>query len=373
MPKRLKNIVSDFDDCDDIDERKRKKGASEDVENEENEQCLETNGILRQHLQKGNMNMNRGESNENAFSALSEDNEADEKFEGNSIVKSELLFEDHPLVKCEAEPWEFNTVKEELDDDMTLDESEVLPKNTQLSNASNCQAFDMDEQLIELVRERPELYDMGSSRYSDNTHKSLVWEDIGNKLNKSAYECKQRWMSLRSKYRRILLKRKGKNGQTGTVVEKWRLEEHMEFLTSFTRDKTRFSSSQCSDILKDDKKLCSEDVQDETGSTIVTNTPSSSLETNSKCDETPAAKQKKILNPKPNETASATLMRYILDEKIKEEKLSQDPVELFFKGIAATVKSFTPNDQHQIKKQIYFLVSDMEEKYINWNQERTTH
>ena len=43
----------------------------------------------------------------------------------------------------------------------------------------------MEELLIELVREKPELYDMSSTLYSDNIHKNKVWDEIGRTLNKS--------------------------------------------------------------------------------------------------------------------------------------------------------------------------------------------
>lgn len=34
----------------------------------------------------------------------------------------------------------------------------------------------MDELLIEFVRGKPELYDMGSNHYSDNVYKNKIWE-----------------------------------------------------------------------------------------------------------------------------------------------------------------------------------------------------
>lgn len=42
----------------------------------------------------------------------------------------------------------------------------------------------MDKQLIEFVREKPEMYDVSSSGYSDNMYKNKAWEERGKKRNK---------------------------------------------------------------------------------------------------------------------------------------------------------------------------------------------
>lgn len=41
----------------------------------------------------------------------------------------------------------------------------------------------MDEQLIELVREHQEIYDMSHKKYMDTHHKNKVWNEIGETLN----------------------------------------------------------------------------------------------------------------------------------------------------------------------------------------------
>jgi hypothetical protein len=43
----------------------------------------------------------------------------------------------------------------------------------------------MDEELIELVLKREELYDMGNKKYGHSVWKEKVWGQIGEELNKS--------------------------------------------------------------------------------------------------------------------------------------------------------------------------------------------
>lgn len=43
--------------------------------------------------------------------------------------------------------------------------------------------FYAGEQLIELVRNKPELYDLKCPRYSDNISKRSAWNEIGSQLN----------------------------------------------------------------------------------------------------------------------------------------------------------------------------------------------
>lgn len=43
-------------------------------------------------------------------------------------------------------------------------------------------ACKMDEQMIELVREHEELYDMSHRKYMDTPHKNKLWDEIGQTL-----------------------------------------------------------------------------------------------------------------------------------------------------------------------------------------------
>lgn len=42
-----------------------------------------------------------------------------------------------------------------------------------------------DDKLIELVRSYEELYNMTAKKYRDNVHKDMLWQKIGDELNKT--------------------------------------------------------------------------------------------------------------------------------------------------------------------------------------------
>jgi hypothetical protein len=88
-------------------------------------------------------------------------------------------------------------------------------------------------------------------------------------------------------------------------------------------------------------------------------------------EQTPASAKHKFKNKlfrgtlkrpryKP-ETESAVLMKYLVesDEKRQAEP-SVDPIDAFFKSIAATVKAFSPYHQNICKSRIFAVVSEME-------------
>lgn len=74
-------------------------------------------------------------------------------------------------------------------------------------------------------------------------------------------------------------------------------------------------------------------------------------------------------------TASATLMKYIIDQKKNEEEHQEkDELYHFFEGIKKTVTRFSPRDVHLAKTKIFDIVSEIEATYLNNEiSESTTH
>ncbi|KAL4152914.1 hypothetical protein QTP88_000747 [Uroleucon formosanum] len=67
-------------------------------------------------------------------------------------------------------------------------------------------------------------------------------------------------------------------------------------------------------------------------------------------------------NNKP-QTASSVLMKYILDNETNDEPKATSyahPIDTFFQGLAATVKTFSPEYQHMAKNKLFGIVSDLE-------------
>jgi hypothetical protein len=61
------------------------------------------------------------------------------------------------------------------------------------------------------------------------------------------------------------------------------------------------------------------------------------------------------------ETASAVLMKYLVESyKERQAELPVDPMDAFFRSIAATVKTFSPYHQNICKSRIFEIVSEVE-------------
>ncbi|XP_076056534.1 uncharacterized protein LOC143034410 [Oratosquilla oratoria] len=81
--------------------------------------------------------------------------------------------------------------------------------------------------------------------------------------------------------------------------------------------------------------------------------------------------RRKRKNSKENHNNSLdTLMRYLVEKK--KEEHAPEPIDTFFSLMAATVKKFSPADQHFMKTKVFTLVSEIEGRYI-YNQNAQTH
>uniref|UniRef100_A0A6P7F6Y0 Uncharacterized protein LOC114327210 n=1 Tax=Diabrotica virgifera virgifera TaxID=50390 RepID=A0A6P7F6Y0_DIAVI len=237
-----------------------------------------------------------------------------------------------------------------------------------------------DEMLIELVRCHEELYNQGDRLYFDAIHKNKLWKDISIKLNKTPEECKQRWESLRSQYRKICKARETKTGQAAIKRKKWRYEEELAFLLPYMKDKERISSfPDIAENASDMEHLNEDSIHDENEggngeaeqntSQSVSTTPVSVPSTSGIITKKSA--QKKTTRTS-KESASAVLMQYILSKKEEEQREPQNPkkdhIDLFFDSIKATVRNFSPADYQLAKRIIFNTVSDIENKYIVANE-----
>lgn len=146
----------------------------------------------------------------------------------------------------------------------------------------------------------------------------------------------------------------------------------MSFLKPFMKDKPRVTPFQFCDSFGKEEESCGDDIEGnhectDSGEVSICNSQQDTFNTrnNFNTDYWSLISKKEEIGQTADEITGQSVMKYILEQKNKEERSAEDPMGIFFAGIAATVKSFTPTDQHIIKKQIFQLVSDMEEKYVN--------
>ncbi|XP_076030767.1 uncharacterized protein LOC143018976 [Oratosquilla oratoria] len=219
-----------------------------------------------------------------------------------------------------------------------------------------------DEMLIELVKGKPELYDLTSLYYSDNMAKRRSWVEISRQLGCEGSKCKERWECLRSQYRKHKSK-KTKSGQAADGCQKWKYEDQMSFLFAFMKDRTRVTSLQ-----KAENEAENSDNSEHDG----TQEREVSDEAVGVAEDSPTLPQQERLTRKrktqENNSASATLIRYLVEKK--KEEHAPETINAFFSLMANTVKKFSPADQHYIKTKVFLLVNEIEGKYIHYQSEQ---
>ncbi|XP_044760163.1 transcription factor Adf-1-like [Coccinella septempunctata] len=243
-----------------------------------------------------------------------------------------------------------------------------------------------NEKLIELVKSYPFLYDLADRRYGDSERKNVAWKEIADQLHLPEKYCRKSWALLRDSYRRALKKRK-ECGQPEEKRRKWRYEVEMSFLLPFLRERSTTNTeifhenndsgdgenSSCEDnegksasldvssqgtVLPKQEQICDETVAEPSLSTE-RQTFSEPSENNRPLLKRARVRQKTRFQS-TNETLSNSLMKFILENKAKNDDIQQ-----FFESIATTVRSFPPRDRAIAKAKVFDVISEMEIDILN--------
>ncbi|XP_035223770.1 uncharacterized protein LOC118196425 [Stegodyphus dumicola] len=92
------------------------------------------------------------------------------------------------------------------------------------------------ENLIPLVRSKPEIWDHSHTHYTSKDVKLQAWMYIANKLNSTPDLAKSRWTNLRDLFRRELkksLKMAQETGDPSAYIPKWKHFKSMMFLKEY--------------------------------------------------------------------------------------------------------------------------------------------
>jgi hypothetical protein len=149
-----------------------------------------------------------------------------------------------------------------------------------------------------------------------------------------------------------------KSGQSATVkIPKWKYSDEMSFVRPYLRERDTVTNLEI-------------DVKGETDEEELLQAESEHDGAAEKEEQTPASAKNKFENKifrgtkRPRhqpETASALLIKYLVESD--KERLAEppvDPIDAFFKSIAATVKTFSPYHQNICKSRIFEIVSEVE-------------
>ena len=75
-------------------------------------------------------------------------------------------------------------------------------------------------------------------------------------------------------------------------------------------------------------------------------------------------RQNQVSSVQPSASASQTLMEYIINNKKNAENI--DPIDAFFKGLAPTIKRFSPYYQHLARARIFQVVQELEWEQLSF-------
>ncbi|XP_025195660.1 variant-silencing SET domain-containing protein-like [Melanaphis sacchari] len=240
------------------------------------------------------------------------------------------------------------------------------------------------EMLIELVRERKCLYDMSEKNYSDHQLKENLWREIASTLKEPVENCKKSWTNLRDAFRRAAKKSVTKSGQKSKNIKKWKYEDEMSFLRPHMKERDSISNIESmvtdDDDSDDNEDQCEEsdnlnsssedthEVQSIQSPNSLTSTPQPFRKPVSK--NSSVSKKKIKLSDNYPESASKTLMQYIIQQKENETKSKEDEKNLdvndkFFSSMCSMVKQFSSYHQHVARSKIFSIVSELELQHIN--------
>ncbi|XP_063370307.1 uncharacterized protein LOC134658552 [Cydia amplana] len=193
----------------------------------------------------------------------------------------------------------------------------------------------LDLKLLGLVKENCILYNTKHPRYLDFDAREVVWQKIGDALNRSDQVCKARWINIRDMMRRKIRERL-RNPQHRSYNYKY--EEEMSFMIPYFKD-SNTSNEEYTDFIEED-------------------TP---------CDEiSPSDVFADVESYQPKESKPV-----ISNMKPKEDFPNQyqdlnptDPIDVFLITIGSTLRRFSPYYLNQAKSKIFQVVQDYELQQI---------
>jgi len=167
------------------------------------------------------------------------------------------------------------------------------------------------------------------------------------------------------------------SGQKTKYIKKWKYADEMEFLKPHMKE--RDSISNIDVVTDDDDEVLSHSddeeiqVEGENSVSFENNIQNAETSFNTPAPVQPRQKKLKKTNSlKPPETASSTLMKYIIEQKKSEQSnpttSKSDAMDQFFSSMCSTAKQFSPYFQHIAKTKVFQIISELELQQLRQNQ-----
>lgn len=213
--------------------------------------------------------------------------------------------------------------------------------------------------------------------------------------------CKQRWTNIRDQYKKCLKSQKTSTGQAAKKIKLYKFFEQLQFLNGVDEDRDKIenfverseimpslpsditqSMSNDSDINQESNSQSHKDIIASPSLTSFALSPAAPLSSATNEQGEPPSdlpiqepqrnpRLKKNMSAPVPESASATLMKYVLMNRNKNteiiEKEERHPIDAFLQGLAPTLKSFSPYLQHLAKGQIFQVIHNLELQQLTEN------
>ncbi|CAG4985149.1 unnamed protein product [Colias eurytheme] len=186
----------------------------------------------------------------------------------------------------------------------------------------------LDLKLLQLVKDNPIIYNTKHKKYLDFDNREVVWQKIGDALNRPASICKSRWINIRDMMRRKLRDRLRNPHQKSY---NYKYEDELSFMLPYFRE---MSSNDYADYLEEASEA---EIPVEVFGTEVFG----------------------------RETEMKPVFRSKRDDTFEFQDLNpSDPLDVFLITIGSTLRKLTPCYLNQAKSKIFQIVQDYELQQI---------
>ncbi|CAH2268427.1 uncharacterized protein LOC120634673 [Pararge aegeria] len=201
----------------------------------------------------------------------------------------------------------------------------------------------LDLTLLKLVKENPIIYNSKHPKYLDFDTREVVWQKIGDILNRPAQVAKQRWINIRDMMRRKIRDRlRNPNHRSYN----YKYEEEMSFMLPYFKETTSNANDEYSDFF--DESPCEVELP----------------EVFTEQSEFSRADPRDV---KPNLTYKKRLEDSTFNDSRNEfgqDLNPADPIDVFLITIGSTLRKFSPYYLNQAKSKIFQVVQDYELQQI---------
>ncbi|CAL1671958.1 unnamed protein product [Lasius platythorax] len=235
------------------------------------------------------------------------------------------------------------------------------------------------EQIIEIVKLHPILFDLSNPDYKNIKKKDNVWKEIGEALKEDGDGILKKWKNIRDSYAKYLRSIKTKTGQSAKRYKNWQWAKQMEAFKpylSFANTVSNVSCSHTQEVSNDDSSEHDSDTKRQNENALDNQPNEDDIENsqnNAEYATSSAGKQANKPNRKRNTPSSSIpssvdkVLQYFQN---KRGRYDFDATDLILLGYAKTIKTFSLERQAKTKLQIAEIIMRQEIEHQREQEQR---